>query len=120
MAPDFMIGERVAAKLEMHDLHVICGEKDAYALEDAKALYKQQWKQDEYSAKMDLPDGYTPNRMLEILRLRARYLLDRGSTLNNPHIPKSFFATFGIGRCPRRLVSTNSGAASVEPSGRSP
>ena len=95
MAPDFMIGERVAAKLEMDDLHVICGEKDAYALEDAKALYKQQWKKDEYLAKMDLPNGYTPNRMLEILRLRARYLLDRGSTLNNPHIPKSFFATFG-------------------------
>lgn len=42
---------------------------------------------------MDLPDGYSPKRMLEILRLRARYLLDRGSTLNNPHIPKRFFAT---------------------------
>ena len=93
MAPDFMIGEQIAAKLQMDDLHVICGEKDAYALEDAQALYKRQWSPDQYSAEMDLPDGYSPKRMLEILRLRARYLLDRGSTLNNPHIPKSFFAT---------------------------
>ena len=94
MAPDFMIGERVAPKLEMDDLHVIWGEKEAYTLEDAKALYKRQWSQDKYAAEMDLPDGYSPNRMLELLRLRARYLLDRGSTLNNPHIPKRFFATF--------------------------
>ena len=94
MAPDFMIGERVAPKLEMDDLHVICGEKEAYTLADAKALYKRQWSQDEYAAEMDLPDGYSPNRMLEILRLRVRYLLDRGSTLNNPHMPKRFLATF--------------------------
>lgn len=78
IGPDFMIGERVARKLEMDDLHVICGEKDAYALDDAKALYKRQWTENEYSAEMDLPNGYSPNRMLQILRLRARYLIDRG------------------------------------------
>ena len=94
MAPDFMIGERISGKLEMEDLHVICGEKDAYVLEDAQALYKRQWRQGMYTARMDLPDGYSPNRMLEILRLRARYLLDRGSTLNNPRIPRTFFAAF--------------------------
>ena len=32
--------------------------------------------------------------MLEILKLRAIYLNQRGSTLNNPHIPQSFFANF--------------------------
>ena len=92
MAPDFMIGERIADKLEMDDLHVICGEKDIYALEDARSLYKRQWSEGRYSAEMDMPEGYDPSRMLEILRLRARYLSDRGSTLNNPHIPKRFFA----------------------------
>ena len=29
-----------------------------------------------------------------MLRLRARYLSDRGSTLNNPHIPMRFLSTF--------------------------
>ena len=89
-----MIGERAAAKLEMDDLHVICGEKSAYTLEDAKSLYKRQWTEDRYASKMDLSGGYSPPRMLEILRLRAQYLSDRGSTLNNPHIPKRFFLTF--------------------------
>ena len=30
--------------------------------------------------------------MLEILKDRARYVIERGSTLNNPHIPASYFA----------------------------
>lgn len=32
--------------------------------------------------------------MLRILRLRARYLNNRGATLNNPHIPTSFLRRF--------------------------
>lgn len=94
IAPDFMIGERVATKLGMDDLHVICGEKAAYTLEDARALYKRQWTDDRYASEMDLADGYSPPRMLQILRLRAQYLSDRGSTLNNPHIPRRFFSAF--------------------------
>ncbi len=73
---------------------VICGEKSIYALEDAKALYKRQWSEGDYRSEMDLPDGYSPRRMLRVLRLRARYLSDRGSTLNNPHIPMRFLSTF--------------------------
>lgn len=30
--------------------------------------------------------------MLEILRDRCRYLIERGATLNNPHIPGSYFS----------------------------
>ena len=86
IAPDFLIGERAAMKLGINDLHVICGEKSIYALEDAKALYKRQWSEGDYRSGMDLPDGYSPRRMLRVLRLRARYLSDRGSTLNkSPH-----------------------------------
>ncbi len=40
---------------------------------------------------MDLENGYSTSRMLEILRDRCRYLIERGSTLNNPHIPGSYF-----------------------------
>lgn len=35
----------------------------------------------------DYADGFSPDRMLVLLRERARYLLDRGATRNNPHIP---------------------------------
>ena len=116
IAPDFLLGERAAKKLGIDDLHIVCGEKSAYTLKDAQALYKRQWSksgylsqmdlQDGYSPQhraparsrgppqMDLQDGYSPQQLLQILRLRARYLNDRGATLNNPHIPKRFFATF--------------------------
>jgi hypothetical protein len=32
--------------------------------------------------------------MLDILRHRARYTMERGATLNNPHVTKSFLARF--------------------------
>lgn len=94
IAPDFLVGERAAMKLGIDDLNVICGEKSVYTLEDAKALYKRQWTENDYLSQMDLPGGYSPRRMLRVLRLRARYLSDRGSTLNNPHIPMRFLSTF--------------------------
>ena len=94
IAPDFAIGERVARRLTLEDLHIICGEKDIYDLDDATSLHKRQWRQDRYADEMDLPNGYSPERMLEILRLRAQYLNARGATLNNPHIPKRFFSEF--------------------------
>ncbi|MBZ0206670.1 MAG: hypothetical protein K8H89_10115 [Flavobacteriales bacterium] len=92
---DFQIGELAAKKMTRADLSVICGEKKVYSLEDAKRLYKKQWKLEEYRNAMDHADGYSPERMLEILRQRAQYLMDRGATLNNPHIPKSFLKRFG-------------------------
>lgn len=94
IAPDFAIGERIAQKLSLEDLYIICGEKQVYSLNDAMALHKRQWTRDKYLSEMDDEDGYTPGKMLEILRSRALYLNQRGSTLNNPHIPASFFAQF--------------------------
>ena len=94
IAPDFAIGRYIADKLDLEDLHIICGEKNKYSLSDAQALHKRQWNRDRYLAEMDDFEGYTPSKMLEILKLRARYLIQRGSTLNNPHIPRSFFLRF--------------------------
>lgn len=74
IAPDFAIGERIAEKLDIEDLHIICGEKHKYSLDDAIALHKRQWKMNKYLAEMDDDDGYTPAKMLKILKLRAIYL----------------------------------------------
>lgn len=78
----------------MEDLHVICGEKTEYTLEDAATLYKKQWKVIDYRNAMDVREGYSAYRMLEILQQRAAYLMSRGATLNNPHIPKGFLKQF--------------------------
>lgn len=92
--PDFEIGQRVSRKLSMDDLHAICGDKPLYSLDDAQRLYKKQWTAAEYDHAMDLAGGYSPVRMLSILQQRAEYLMSRGATLNNPHIPKSFLKRF--------------------------
>ena len=94
IAPDFAIAERAAARLTLEDLHIVCGEKSVYGPDDARALYKRQWTNSRYEAEKDLANGYSPGRMLEILRRRSEYLHHRGATLNNPHIPKGFFAQF--------------------------
>jgi hypothetical protein len=89
--PDFSIGELSSKRLQTEDLHIICGKKEIYTLNDAESLHKKQWTKHEYISHMDLADGYSPQKMLEILRLRAKYLNERGSTLNNPHIPEKVF-----------------------------
>lgn len=42
----------------------------------------------------DVEPGYSPSAMLRIVQDRCRYLVDRGSTLNNPHIEPRFLAKF--------------------------
>lgn len=91
IAPDIALGERMANKLSLEDLHIICGEKNRYRHSDADALMKKQWTKARYKAEMDVDGGYSPAKML---KLRALYLNERGSTLNNPHIPKSFLSSF--------------------------
>jgi hypothetical protein len=92
--PDIQIADRVSSKLSIEDLGAICGAKDRYTLTDAQALYKKQWSIEEYRGAMDMDGGYSAERMLDILRKRAHYLISRGSTLNNPHVPKRFLKTF--------------------------
>jgi hypothetical protein len=80
-----------ASKLTLADLINTLGEKDIYSISDAQLLQKKQYTVSKYRELMDRENGYSPNRMLEILQARTTYLMTRGSTLNNPHIPLSYF-----------------------------
>ncbi|MBK7849427.1 MAG: hypothetical protein IPJ73_21570 [Zoogloea sp.] len=77
-------------RLTLDDLFEVCGEQDTYSLEDARRLHKQQWRAEEYGAALDIAVGdqqrISQEKMLEILGLRAKYIAERGATLNNPHI----------------------------------
>jgi len=88
--PDYVISELAPNRLELSDLYTVVGEKDIYSFQDAKKLHKQQYSQSDYESLMDVKEGYSQNQMLSILKDRCEYLLRRGSTLNNPHIPKNF------------------------------
>ncbi len=96
--PDYKISEIASSHLTLDDLYAICGEKDIYSLDDAKRIHKKQWKVEDYTNEMDITGGYSPERMLRILQLRLKYISERGATLNNPHITKSFLARFDAQR----------------------
>ena len=91
IAPDFSLAAHASQKLTLEDLYSIVGEKEVYTEEDAKKLQKKQYSAAQYLALRDNGSGYTPAKMLSILQDRCSYLVQRGSTLNNPHIPFSYF-----------------------------
>ncbi|MEA1972468.1 MAG: hypothetical protein U9N34_04135 [Candidatus Cloacimonadota bacterium] len=89
--PDFKLAKLVPAKINLDDMYQIIGKKDVYTYEDAKAIQKLQYKKEKYLELQDLEHGYSSKRMLKIVKDRAQSLIERGSTLNNPHIPFSYF-----------------------------
>lgn len=91
ITPDFELAKIAHSNLTFEHLKLIVGDKEIYTLEDAKKLQKKQYKIAEYRALMDVENGYSQQKMLEILKNRCQYLIERGSTLNNPHIPSSYF-----------------------------
>jgi hypothetical protein len=92
--PDFLIGKKSCQYLNLDNLNEICGKKTKYSLSDAEQLHKRQWDRAKYKKEQDLEDGYSPEKMLKILKERCLYLNERGSTLNNPHIPKGFLEKY--------------------------
>lgn len=88
---DYQLAQFVPGLITMDILYQILGEKKVYTLEDAQSLQKRQYTIDKYRQQMDLEGGYSPEKMLSILKERCRYLIERGSTLNNPHILASYF-----------------------------
>ncbi|WP_181399863.1 hypothetical protein [Actinokineospora spheciospongiae] len=89
--PDLFLKREAAQNIGYETLFGLLGEKEKYSEDDAKWIMKNQWKRDRYLEAQDSPSGYSAARMVEILRLRCEYVIDRGATLNNPHIPSSYF-----------------------------
>jgi hypothetical protein len=99
IATDFRLAEVLTSRtLALADLFAVCTEKPAYSLADAKQLHKQQWSAAQYAAARDIRVGrrsmISQTGMLELLRLRSKYIADRGATLNNPHITKTHLQQF--------------------------
>lgn len=70
------------------------GIKAKYTLADAKKVQKKQYSDLRYAELMDVDNGYSRGRMLTIIADRWQYLTERGSTLNNPHIKRSYYDKF--------------------------
>lgn len=91
---DFELARRVPDLITVEVMFKLLGRKNVYTLDDCRIVQKKQFSANQYREEMDLEDGYSQGRMLEILRRRCAYVIRRGATLNNPHIPASFFEKF--------------------------
>lgn len=88
---DFQLAKCVPPLIHQDLLYELLGREDVYSIRDAKLLQKRQYSKARYKERCDHPVGYSPDRMLDILRDRCAYLIRRGSTLNNPHVPAGYF-----------------------------
>lgn len=88
---DVEISQALPQLVSKEILYQLLGKKETYTYEDASKLHKRQYSKREYVNKMDVSNGYSEDRMLSIMQDRVKYLILRGSTLNNPHIPESYF-----------------------------
>ncbi len=93
IAPDVALAEHAPDFIKDSTLSAILGPGRKFTLADARRLMKKQYSAADYTAAADLPRGvYSREAMLSMLRERCEYVILRGSALNNPHIPASFFA----------------------------
>jgi len=93
IAPDVALADHAPDFIDDSALAAILGTADRFTLDDARRLMKNQYSADDYAEAANLPGGeYSRDAMLAMLRERCRYVILRGSTLNNPHIPARYFA----------------------------
>lgn len=93
IGPDVALADHAPGFIKDSTLSAILGPADKFTLADARRLMKNQYSAADYAAAADLPDAeYSREAMLAMLRERCGYVIRRGSTLNNPHIPAGFFA----------------------------
>ncbi|GAB2962078.1 hypothetical protein [Streptomyces heilongjiangensis] len=92
--PDVELAEHAMRGVSVDSVINLFGEKDFYTREEARLIMKNQWSVAQYREAADLAVGkelgYSLDRMVEIMRSRAYYVMSRGATLNNPHIPLSY------------------------------
>lgn len=96
--PDLVLAESAPQLITDATLSLVVGEDvESCSIDQAKLIMKKQWSAAHYRAAADLPDlRFSRSRMVELLQARCEYVIRRGATLNNPHIPESYFATQGL------------------------
>lgn len=92
--PDFELAQIAPHRLTLQDMFSVIEEKELYTLEDARRLHKLQYSAQAYKSAMDGDGCYTPAAMLQIFRDRLKYIIERGSTLNNPKVSPDYLSTW--------------------------
>jgi hypothetical protein len=91
-APDLALIETVPGLIDDEILAGVLGDEEDFGYADARGLMKMQYSRQRYREMADLPEErYSREAMLMMLRERCGYLIKRGATRNNPHIPAGYF-----------------------------
>lgn len=91
--PDYVLAQRAPAKITDEDLTAVVGVGGSFTVADARRIMKNQWNAKQYADNADLPGKmYSRAAMLKLLQRRCEYVIRRGATLNNPHIPESYLS----------------------------
>jgi len=85
------ISDDLVDRIDKKMVYNTFGKKRVYTLEDARFVMKKLYSLEQYKNMMDLPGGYSPSKMLEMFKEHNKVYLYRGSSLNNPKIPKSYY-----------------------------
>ncbi|GAA3609756.1 hypothetical protein GCM10022223_27290 [Kineosporia mesophila] len=90
---DLLFAQQPEALVSSEVVVEVLGDKQSFAMEDAERIMKKQWTKFQYKQNADLPEGrYSRDRMVDLLRERCSYVIRRGATLNNPHIPGKYLS----------------------------
>jgi hypothetical protein len=89
---DFELARCLPDLITEATLRNVLGPGEQFTRAQAKKLMKKQYSAAQYAEAEDLGKGlYSKEAMLAMLRQRGEYLVKRGSTRNNPHIPPGHF-----------------------------
>jgi hypothetical protein len=94
MRPDTTLADSLPGLVTADMVTDILGSKATYTVQDAEWIMKRQWRRGEYRRRQDVEGGYSLPAMVNMLNARAKYVILRGTTLNNPHIEAGFFERF--------------------------
>ena len=90
--PDFDLARIAPSRLTLDDMYAVIGEKPHYSLADAQKLHKKQYTKAQYDEALCGDQHFSPERMLVIFQDRLRYVIERGSTLNNPKVSPEYLS----------------------------
>ncbi|MBX5333292.1 hypothetical protein HQO90_20055 [Rhodococcus fascians] len=92
--PDYVLASTAPTKIADSDLEKIVGYGKSFSKDDARRIMKKQWNAAQYRENADLPEQrYSRAAMLNLLQQRCEYVIRRGATLNNPHIPEAYLSS---------------------------
>lgn len=89
-----LISDMLVDRIDNKMVDVVFGKKNIYSYDDAVFVYKNLYSQKEYKKLKDIKNGYSRSRMLEMFKEHNKTYLYRGSSINNPKIPKKYYSSW--------------------------